>query len=142
MPKKTRHKHEPEFYETLSPSLPYGGMASSSAIDGTPLWVYPAWIAGSIVLGVLLGLAIKDFQTVKHTLARPGIVAKINDPQYSVAASGLAVSQTQSQAIQGNYSTIQGSASSLQSGRNITSYQNGFSGYGQQGSVGTSAARQ
>ena len=143
MPKKTRYKKAPEFYETLTPSLPLGAsMPNISAIPSSPLWIYPAWVAGSVILGILFGLAIKDFQTPTEVAARAGVVAKINDPQNVVILSSMKVAQAQSQVIQGNASSLQGISTELQPGQTIASYQNGFSGYGQQGSVGTSAALQ
>ena len=61
MPKKTRYKKAPEFYETLTPSLPLSpSMPNISAIPSSPLWIYPAWVAGSVILGILFGLAIKE----------------------------------------------------------------------------------
>jgi hypothetical protein len=127
----------------LNPSLPFGSNVSSiSAIPSSPFWIYPAWVAGSVLIGVLFGIAIKDIQLPAEIVAKPGIVAKINDPQYATADSSLKVAQIQTQSIQGNASSLQGASSDLQAGQSIVSLQNGFSGYGQQGSVGTSAAMQ
>lgn len=144
MPKKTRHKHEPNFYETLNPSLPLRRLdfAGVAPIEGTPLWVYPAWIAGSIVLGILLGLAIKDATGTHQIILTGGNVARILDPQYTVADAGLAVAQSTTDAIQGNATGLQGNNTNLHPGDNILAAQYGFSAYGQQGSVNLPAARQ
>lgn len=141
MPKKTRYKKGPEFYETLSPSMPFTQpIERIAAIPSSPLWIYPAWITGSIVLGILFGLAIKDFQALPDIVVNPGVVAKINDPQYTTATSGLTLSQARSQPIQGSNQSLQADQTSLQNGEIITTFQDGFSSYGQQGSVGGPAA--
>ena len=143
MPKKTRYKKAPEYYETLNQSMSFSpDISTINAIPSSPLWVYPAWIAGSVLIGVLFGLAIKDIQAPSEVVAKAGVVAKINDPQFEFSANGLKVAQVQSQIIQGTTGSLQGSSSELQPGQSIVSYQNGFSSYGQQGSVGTSAALQ
>jgi len=143
MPKKTLKQKEPEFYETLNPSLPFArSFESINPIPSSPLWVYPAWIFGSIAIGVLFGLAIKDLQQPAEKIGKPGIVAHINGSRYTVASAGLMLSQSASQTIQGTVAALQANQTSLQNGQNITAYQNGFSGYGQQGSVGTAAVIQ
>ena len=141
MPKKKPYKNQPEFYETLSPSMSYAGVPTAKLSTSSPLWIYPAWIMGSIVLGILFGLAIKDFEQPADIAVASGIVAKINDPQYDAATTGLVLSQAQSSTIQSAPMTsLQGNSSSLQDSQSSSKLQNGFSGYGQQGSVGLAAA--
>ena len=141
MPKKPNPRKDPEFYESLTPSMSFGvPLDGVNIFSSTPLWIYPAWIIGSIILGVLFGLAVKDFQNRPDRISLGGIVAGINDPYYNVVSNGLKLSASKSQIIQGDSTIIQANQTTLQGGRNTSDYQNSFSSYGQQGSVGTAAA--
>ncbi len=142
MPKKISHKNQPNFYETLGASLPYPSASSAASITSSPLWIYPAWIAGSVVLGILFGLAIKDFQNTSDIIYSGGIVANITGENIESASTGLVLAQSQQPALQSlSTSTIQGNPARLQTVQTIASFQNSFSGLGQQGSVGIPAKR-
>ena len=142
MPKKIPHKNQPNFYETLGATLPYSSAPTATSITSSPLWIYPAWIIGSVVLGILFGLAIKDFQKTSEIVYTGGIVATITGENVDMAAAGLVLSQKQQLALQSlSVDTIQGNPTNLQTGQTITSFQNSFSSLGQQGSVGIPAKR-
>ena len=135
MPKKAHYKNEINFYETLGASLPYSPTSSTQTITTSPLWIYPAWIVGSIILGVLFGLAIKDFQKTNETVYSGGIVANIRGVDFKTATAGLVLAQAQPVPLQSKGTTLQGNSAEIQPGQTITSLQYGFSSLGQQGSV-------
>ena len=139
MPKKTPYKNEINFYETLGASLPYSSASPVQSITTSPWWIYTAWIVGSIILGILFGLAIKDFQKTNDTVYSGGIVANIRGADFKTAAAGLTLAQTQPVSLQSKGAGLQGNSTVLQPGQAITSLQNGFSGLGQQGTVGVPA---
>jgi hypothetical protein len=142
MPKKTSHKNQPNFYETLGASVPYSSAPSAASITSSPLWIYPAWIAGSVILGILFGLAIKDFQKTTDIIYTGGIVANIAGENIDTATNGLVLAQAQQPALQSlSVSAIQGNITNIQMVQTVNNFQNSFSGLGQQGSVGISAKR-
>ncbi len=142
MPKKNPHKNQPNFYETLGATLPYSSAPAATSITSSPLWIYPAWIAGSVILGILFGLAIKDFQKTSEIIYTGGVVANIDGESFDTASKGIALSQSQQPALQSlSTGSIQGSSANLQAGQTVSSFQYSFSSLGQQGSVGVPAKR-
>ncbi len=136
MPKKTPYKSKPEFYETLAPSMAFSpALERTNSVSSTPLWVYPAWIGGSIILGVLIGFAVKDLNQAPILAVTPGNVAQIPNTEFGSIAKSQSLAQVQNQTIQGNSRSLQAESTSLQNGKNIDNYQYSYNTYGIQGGV-------
>lgn len=140
MTKQPSKDEDSNFYETLTPSMAYPMGIEGNTSNITPLWVYPAWIIGSIILGVLIGLAISDLERPVAVIVPAGEVTTFAQSSDAVTQTALALSKTETQSPQGTAASVQGSPESLQPTQSASAFQPVNSAYGQQGSVGVPAA--
>ena len=138
--KKTTNRPQ-QFNEILTPALPMAPALSEATLGNRRVMLPAAMLLGSVLTGILAGLAIRGSFFATNTSVAAGPIAVDQAPGYAriMEAQSLASAAVQTIQVTPDTTNFQ-LTGDLQTGSSINIVQPGLSAYDAQGSVGAPAS--